>query len=265
MLTSVLVAAVSSLTTVSVVLLVLLIRRRAGARPATPEPALARDVSQLALDLQRALERFRPHEARDDVFGALETWGATSSEGDTERARAAPARDDGKLAEIPPADDLDHLLERTLRAARAVEGVDAALVLLTGHAEPIVGTDGLDSWEADRLAGNLPAVIGRRRSIEISFDYGTAPRGVGAARLASGLAVPLPAETPGLLAVFSRSPDTVFRDDHVGMLEQVVERASPAYEAVARARSKPPPHRVDMAAEGDPPPRRGAASSHRHS
>src|SRR5213592_3548853 len=56
------------------------------------------------------------------------------------------------LTELAGSIDLDEVLSRTLEAAGAVPGVDAALVSINGDEKPLVATLGLSTEEAERQA-----------------------------------------------------------------------------------------------------------------
>jgi len=57
------------------------------------------------------------------------------------------------LTELAGSIDLDEVLSRTLEAAGAVPGVDAALVSIDGEEKPIIATLGLSEEEAAEVLG----------------------------------------------------------------------------------------------------------------
>jgi hypothetical protein len=78
------------------------------------------------------------------------------------------------LTELAGSIDLDEVLSRTLEAAGAVPGVDAALVSINGDEKPIVALLGLSTEEAERQA-----VSGRRtatRRVRSCSRTSTLPR-----------------------------------------------------------------------------------------
>jgi two-component system, cell cycle response regulator len=145
------------------------------------------------------------------------------------------------LGELSGTLDLDDVLTRTLEAAGALPGADAALVSLPEAAsgKPLVATLGLSAEEAQRegiVAG--PPDGSSPRSIAIAYRYGNELVEEEAGRIHGGVAVPLVAddEPKGHLAVFTRSPDQTFGDDAVRELEEIGERAGPAIENARRFR-----------------------------
>src|SRR3954451_24529393 len=69
------------------------------------------------------------------------------------------------LTELAGSIDLDEVLSRTLEAAGAVPGVDAALVSINGDEKPIVATLGLSTEEAERQAISGPPDAHEARAI----------------------------------------------------------------------------------------------------
>jgi diguanylate cyclase (GGDEF)-like protein len=154
------------------------------------------------------------------------------------------AREDGRrsraLGELGGSIDLDEVLARTLEAACAVSGVDAALVNVAAEISepPIVATLGLSEEEARRQAIAGPPDGREARSISIAYKY---PPDSGFAEgdaVHSGLAVPLrgDADPIGFLTVFSRSPSRAFGDPELDALEELSSRAAPAIENARRFR-----------------------------
>jgi diguanylate cyclase (GGDEF)-like protein len=143
------------------------------------------------------------------------------------------------LGELAGSIDLDEVLTRTLEAAGALPGADAAMIALGNHdGKPFVATVGLSQEEARSQAiGGTPE--GRpARSIAIRYRYvGEAELGdVGA--IHAGLAVPLHGELAqlGWLTVFTRSGSREFDDDDLIELETLAHRAGPAIENARRFR-----------------------------
>ena len=141
------------------------------------------------------------------------------------------------LGELAGSIDLDEVLARTLEAAGALEGADAALVMLPdAHGgKPLVATVGLSADEAERLA--VAGAPDGRLTRPLTMSYTSAEREVEAHEseapvIHSGLAVPLPggAETLGHLTVFTRSRSFSFDDDDIRELETLALRAAPAIE-----------------------------------
>ena len=197
-------AALGVCVVILVTLLVVLTRRaerRAEAR-----------LEHVALDFEGRLDALA-----QDLSAALEL-----AETESRRSRF--------LSEIAGSIDLDEVLARTLESARALSGVDAALVRLEPHGaeRPIVATLGLSHEEAERQAVIGPPERHDARAIELGYRY---PKEVDSEELVrAGLAVPLVAEEDrlGFLIAFTRSRDRRFDDGDMERLEELSERAGPA-------------------------------------
>jgi diguanylate cyclase (GGDEF)-like protein len=140
------------------------------------------------------------------------------------------------LTELAGSIDLDEVLSRTLEAAGAVPGVDAALVSISGDDEkPTVATLGLSTEEANRQVITGPPDGNEARAISLVYQY---PPGDGADLVHSGLAVPVPGETGpiGFLSVYSRSQEHRFAEEEIRELEELSQRAGPAIENARRFR-----------------------------
>ena len=115
--------------------------------------AIACVVALLVL-LARRAER-RAEGRVQDVVAKLE---GRMDEGSRELGRAleraeAESRRSRFLGGIAESIDLDEVLARTLEAARALPGADAALVRIDAHeGKPVVATFGLSTEEAERQA-----------------------------------------------------------------------------------------------------------------
>src|ERR671937_49465 len=101
-------------------------------------------MDELGQELAAALERAEEEGRRERIFGELA----------------------GSI-------DLDEVLSRTLEAAGALHGADAALLMLPDPAEgkPIVATLGLSVEEAERHAITGPPDGRLARSITMSYTY----------------------------------------------------------------------------------------------
>ena len=117
-------------------------------------------------------------------------------------------------ADLSASIDLDEVLSRTLEAADAVRGADAALVSMEGpDGKPLVVTLGLSAEEAEQQANDGD-------------------------RIHCGLAVPLAGENGrfGSLTVFSRTGDGTLDERVLAELEALAERAGPALDNAKRFR-----------------------------
>jgi diguanylate cyclase (GGDEF)-like protein len=142
------------------------------------------------------------------------------------------------LGELGGSIDLDEVLSRTLEAAGAMPGADAALVSMQGpDGKPLVATLGLSTEEAERQAIAGPPDGRQAQSISISYRYGEELSNDGD-RIHSGIAVPLAGEDGefGYLTVFSRSPSGSFDDRVLAELETLATRAGPAIDNAKRFR-----------------------------
>jgi diguanylate cyclase (GGDEF)-like protein len=157
------------------------------------------------------------------------------------------AEDEGRrsrlFGELAGSIDLDEVLSRALEATGALEGADAALVMLpdTQGGKPLVATLGLSVEEAERHAITGPPDGRLARSISMSYTYPELERQAESGPeeiIHAGLAVPLPGETQtlGYLTVFTRTKGHQFSDDEVRQLETLALRAGPAIENARRFR-----------------------------
>jgi diguanylate cyclase (GGDEF)-like protein len=211
--TTVLAAVAASLATLVVVLVALLVTRR---RRAEPDERLALAMAQMN-ERMDAMAR--------ELTGAVER-----AEEEGRRTRT--------LGELGGSIDLDEVLSRTLEAAGAVPGVDAALVSMQGpEGKPLVATLGLSAEEAERQAVTGPPDGKQARSIAIAYRYADALSHDGE-HIHSGLAVPLLGEAGefGYLTIFSRAASGSFDDHVVAELEGLALRAGPAIDNAKRFR-----------------------------
>ncbi len=188
--------------------------------------------------------------ASDERFAELVTDMNTRMEGMVSELTEAleRAQEEGRrnrmLGELAGTIDLDEVLTRTLDAAGAMPGVDAALARLNdadgNGSAPIVATLGLTTEEAQRQAIAGPPGGAEARSISLVYQYPTEMVSTdGSVNLIhSGLAVPIQAENGsiGFIAVFSRSRSHTWDEDEVRELEELALRAGPAIENANRFR-----------------------------
>jgi diguanylate cyclase (GGDEF)-like protein len=147
------------------------------------------------------------------------------------------------FGELAGSIDLDEVLSRTLEAAGALSGVDAALIMLPDPqgGKPLVATLGLSVEEAERHAITGPPDGRLARSITMSYTYPELERQAAQKDdevIHAGLAVPLPGETQtlGYLTVFARTKGHEYSDEDVRQLETLALRAGPAIENARRFR-----------------------------
>jgi diguanylate cyclase (GGDEF)-like protein len=172
----------------------------------------------------------RMDELGEELQGALER-----AEEESRRSRL--------FSRLSSSIDIDEVLSRTLEAAGALEGADAALVLLPDPADgkPLVATLGLSVEEAERHAITGPPDGRLARSITMSYTYpqhdreGATPENVA---IHGGLAVPMPGEggSIGFLTIFTRDKGRTFDDDDVRELETLASHAGPSIENARRFR-----------------------------
>ena len=185
----------------SAVLLVIVLRRpEENQPPALPEEAQAPEAAELALVEARV---------------------------ESERSR--------RLSGIATTIDLDAVLERTLEAAVATDGIDAAMaVIRQSEEEPLVATFGMTSEEAARQPVSSSPSGSGARAVRISYRYdeaGDPTAEPGGQLIRGGVAVPLREEqvgTVGTLAVFWRKGERVPEDDEIAELEALARTSAPA-------------------------------------
>jgi diguanylate cyclase (GGDEF)-like protein len=213
--TTVLVAAGAVLATLVLVSLVLLLRSRRSSRGG--EQQLVELVSEMNARLESMVR-----ELSDSLERAQEE-----------------GRRNRYLTELAGSIDLDEVLSRTLEAAGAVPGVDAALVSISSDDDrPIVATLGLSSEEANRQVITGPPDSHEARAITLVYQYPPGTEAAPGDLVHSGLAVPVPGETGpiGFMSVFSRSPEHRYTEDEIRQLEELSQRAGPAIENARRFR-----------------------------
>jgi len=146
------------------------------------------------------------------------------------------------LGELGGSIDLDEVLTRTLEAAGAIPGADAALVTIFGGTEkPIVATLGLSADEAQHQAiSGPPDGHHQARAVSIAYQYPATVTSESPAQdlIHAGLAVPVSGdgEPIGFLTIFTRSSTPTFGDEEVRELEELALRAGPAIENARRFR-----------------------------
>jgi diguanylate cyclase (GGDEF)-like protein len=171
----------------------------------------------------------RMDELGEELAGALER-----AEEEGRRSRI--------FGELVGSIDLDEVLTKTLEAAGALEGADAALVMLPDPqgGKPLVATLGLSVDEAERHAITGPPDGRLARSITMSYTYPELEREAGNTEsiIHAGLSVPLPGEssTLGYLTLFTRTKGHSYSDDDVRQMETLALRAGPAIENARRFR-----------------------------
>ena len=214
MLTVVLVGIASALAMLVVVLIAQLVGRRS--RPPAED--------KLALAMAEMNERM------ESVVRELAT-AVERAEEDGRRNRV--------LGELAGSIDLDEVLSRTLEAAGALPGADAALISMTSsEGKPLVATLGLSPEEAERQAIAGPPDGRQARSIAISYKYTPEELAAHGDVIHSGLAVPLAAENGqlGFVTIFTRAPSRSLGDQTLDELEALAFRAGPAIENARRFR-----------------------------
>jgi diguanylate cyclase (GGDEF)-like protein len=212
--TTALIAACASLATLLVagLALVFFMRRRRGS-----EERLALAVSDLNIRMEAMVKEL--------------TTAVERAEEESRRSRA--------ISELGGTIDIDEVLARSLEAAGAMPGADAALITVDGiDGKPYVATLGLSAEEAAQQAVIGPPDGRRARSISITYRYPPDELSENGSLIHSGLAVPLPGETGsiGCLVVFSRSESRLFAERDMRDLEELAARAGPAIDNARRFR-----------------------------
>ena len=208
-LTTILVAFGTSLATLAVVGLALLLGRRKDASTEDRMTVVVHDLNE------------RMETMRGELASALEQ---AQEEGRRNRF----------LGELAGSIDFDEVLTRSLDAAGALPGVDAALITVTAvEGEPIVEVMGMTRDEANEHAISPPPAGARLRSAAMAFSPGPESEG----GIAAGLAVPIRGELEllGLLSVYTRSASEPIADLEIE-LEALALRAGPAIDNARRFR-----------------------------
>ncbi len=198
--------------------LVVLLIGLAAARSLRRRPAAEERMVALIAELDRRME-----EMGRDLAAALD------------RAREE-ARRSRALGELASSMDLDEVLRRTLDAAAAIPGSDAALITVVGpDGETLTRASGLSEGEVEELQPG-PAPAGRRlRALSLTYADAAQEKG---APVRHGLAAPVQVDgrTVGLLCVFSRRPEQGFAAGAEADLADLAGRAGPALENALRFR-----------------------------
>jgi len=150
-------------------------------------------------------------------------------------AELQQAQSGRSVGELAASLDLEEIAERTLEAAAAIPGVDAALLDATATSgERLRHAIGIPPEEADRTAIEIPENE-NLRAVSVSFRYRIDEAGSESALVRSGLALPVRADgSPvGTLAAFSRSGDSL-SEAQLDELERLAYRAGPALENARR-------------------------------
>ncbi len=143
------------------------------------------------------------------------------------------------FGELAGSIDLDEVLTRTLEAAGALQGVDAAMIALENQdGKPFVATLGLSQEEAHSQAMTGPPDGRPARSIAIRYPYAGEEALGDAGAIHAGLAVPMHGELGrlGWMTVFTRSASRDFDEQDLLALETLALRAGPAIENARRFR-----------------------------
>jgi diguanylate cyclase (GGDEF)-like protein len=139
------------------------------------------------------------------------------------------------VGELAASLDIEEIAERTLEAAVAIPGVDAALLdALAPSGERIRHAIGIPPEEADRTAVEIPD-NDNIRAVSLGFRYRIDDAAAEAPLVREGLALPVRADgTPvGTLSAFSRGGDSL-TDAQLDDLERLAYRAGPALENARR-------------------------------
>ena len=146
-------------------------------------------------------------------------------------AQAAAADEAPPSVELAASLDLEDVMERTLEAAAAITGVEAALVETAApNGERVTAARGMGVDDAAKAVVQLPE-NDNLRAVEAAYRYRIDDvEGTSASYLRSGVAVPLRAEgrAIGTLSAFSRSSGSPLDEAAIDELERLATRAGPA-------------------------------------
>ena len=181
---------------------------------ATADDRVAEAVQKLAGGMQEMMR---------DLADAFET---AQPSGRTERF----------VGELAATLDLDEVIERTLEAAAAIPGVEAAILAVAapGGAR-FAATIGMPDEEAARTAVQFPW-NDNLRAVEISYRYRIDDVEASSALVRSGFVLPLRVDGSqgGTLSVFTRSSGRRISDGELEELERLAFKAGPALENARR-------------------------------
>ena len=198
----------------AIVVIVLLLRGR--------RPAAAPDLERMVAESTARFERMVGDLARE-----------------LERAQDENRRS-RQLGGIGSSIDLDDVLARTLEAAEALAGVDAAMVVVPqGEAGPLIATIGMSAEEASRRPVAGPPDGREARAVTIAYRYTDDQAREDGELIRGGLVVPLRNESDepvGTLAAFWRREDHEPSEQELAALEEVAASAGPAIENARRFR-----------------------------
>jgi diguanylate cyclase (GGDEF)-like protein len=159
------------------------------------------------------------HETMRDLASAVETAQAEAEE--------------PPLVELAASLDIDDVMKRTLEAAAAIPGVEAAVIDAQAPGEGrATAAHGLGPDEAANAVVRL-AENDNRRAVEVTYRYRIDDvEGASSSYVRSGIVVPLRAEgrTVGSLAAFSRTSASPLGEAAIDELERLASRAGPALE-----------------------------------
>jgi diguanylate cyclase (GGDEF)-like protein len=146
------------------------------------------------------------------------------------------SRADRFVGELAASLDLDEVTERTLEAAAAVTGVEAAVIDAGGpEGGRLNATVGIAAEEAARTAINVPE-NDNLRAVEITYRYRIDDVDASAPVVRSGVILPMRSDglPVGSLSAFTRSSHRQLSDSEIDELERLAFRAGPALENARR-------------------------------
>jgi diguanylate cyclase (GGDEF)-like protein len=163
------------------------------------------------------------HETMRELAGAVET------------ARSVP-QGEHFATELSASLDLDEVARRTLDAAAALAGVEAALLEAGGpDGRGLSAAFELPAEEAARTAVSLPA-NDNLRAVEVTYRYRIDDVDASAPVVRSGVVLPVRAEgaSVGTLSAFTRTAGRPLGDGAIEQLERLAFRAGPALDNARR-------------------------------
>jgi diguanylate cyclase (GGDEF)-like protein len=141
------------------------------------------------------------------------------------------------LGELAWTIEIEEVMRRTLDAAAALGGVDAALITtLDAEGEPMTKSTGLTDDEVRQLEADQRPGSGRVQSLTISYAPTPRPVTDDPQPVAVSLQVPIEARSRriGVLSVFSRDGLGSFPEETQTALEELAARAGPALDNARR-------------------------------
>jgi diguanylate cyclase (GGDEF)-like protein len=225
-------AITAALATLVVVLLVLLLMRRPRAGAAQQTDQLPHYASAVTPPPWQTPSPPTAHEPDPRLQATVRELSEALDRAEQENRRGR------FLAQLAGALDLDDVLARTLEAAHALPGIDAAMIVLPQpKAGPLVATQGMSRDEALNQPVSPPAEGRAPRAVSLNYRYSDLEAARDGDLIRGGLMAPLTGareDAVGTLAVFWRGRDRDAPGAEIVQLEELAASAGPTIENAKR-------------------------------